>query len=132
MDISKKIDYWIDSANSDIEAAGILLENKKYLQSLFFCNLTIEKALKAYYWFSNNEEPPYIHNLILLSEKNQLNGIMPAHHKETIDILMPLNIKGRYPDEEKELLKVYSSEKTREIFFMTKELYKWILQLLKR
>jgi len=131
-DIQQKISYWIESADSDFEAAKILLENNKYLQSLFYCNLVIEKALKAYYWFANGTEPPYTHNLIILCSKCNLQEVINNKQKKTIDRLMPLNIKTRYPDEEKELLKVYTSEKTNDIFNMTEELYKWILRLLKK
>lgn len=130
--IQQKISYWIESADSDFEAAKILLINDKYLQSLFYCNLVIEKALKAYYWYINEKEPPYTHNLIILSSKCKIDEIIKDEQQKTIDLLMPLNIKGRYPDEEKELLKVYTSEKTKEIFDKTEELYKWILKLLKK
>jgi HEPN domain-containing protein len=130
--IQQKISYWIESADSDFEAAKILLENHKYMQSLFYCNLVIEKALKAYFWYSNQKEPPYTHNLIILASKCKINEIINQRQQETIDLLMPLNIKTRYPDEEKELLKVYTHEKTQEIYDKTEELYKWILQLLKK
>ncbi|MBI5418224.1 HEPN domain-containing protein [Candidatus Poribacteria bacterium] len=132
MDTNQKIEYWIDNAKSDLEAAEILFNNNKFLQSLFYCHLTIEKILKAYYWYINNEEPPYVHNLIVLSNRAKINEIMSDDFKKTIDILMPLNIKGRYPDEEKELLKVYNFAKTKEIYTKTEELYKWILKLMKK
>jgi len=95
--IQQKISYWIESADSDFEAAKILLINDKYLQSLFYCNLVIEKALKAYYWYINKKEPPYTHNLIILSSKSKIDKIMREEHKRTIDILMPLNIKDDIP-----------------------------------
>jgi len=48
LDINKQIDYWTKGAFSDIETAELLLKGKKYVGSLFFCHLAIEKVLKAW------------------------------------------------------------------------------------
>jgi len=47
IDTNKQIDYWVKGAFSDIETAELLLTGKKYVKSLFFCHLAIEKILKA-------------------------------------------------------------------------------------
>lgn len=130
--LNEKIKYWIDSAASDLDAAKILLDNNKILQSLFHCNITVEKSFKAYYSFIKNEEPPHLHNLIMLSEKCELVKIMPDSYKKTLDILMPLNIKERTQDEEKKLLKIYTRDKNTEIYNQTEALHKWIISLINK
>ncbi|MBE2227880.1 MAG: HEPN domain-containing protein [Ignavibacteria bacterium] len=43
----KQVEYWISGADSDLDTAKLLLENNKILHGLFFCHLSIEKAIKA-------------------------------------------------------------------------------------
>ena len=43
MDKIKHIDYWFETSKDDWEAVHLLYEGKKYLQSLFFCHLCLEK-----------------------------------------------------------------------------------------
>lgn len=45
--IEKQIDYWKSGADNDLETAEILIQNKKFVQGLFFCHLCIEKITKA-------------------------------------------------------------------------------------
>jgi HEPN domain-containing protein len=58
------INYWVEQAIDDWEAVNTLFKGKKYLQSLFFAHLVIEKLCKAL-WIKNNETniPPRTHNL---------------------------------------------------------------------
>lgn len=132
MNIKEKIQYWAVLASDNLETAKILLKKKKYLDCGFYCHQVIEKILKSYYWFINNQEPPYIHNLIKLSEKSKLYDLMSKAQKKFIDLLMPLNIEARYPDEKEEILQTMTKKDFKKIFKNTEELYQWILQLLKK
>jgi HEPN domain-containing protein len=64
-DKEKHINYWKTTAIDDIETVEFLLVCKKYVQTLFFTHLYIEKILKAH-WVKFNIEnvPPKTHNLI--------------------------------------------------------------------
>ena len=66
---NKQIEYWIEGAKNDLEAAELLIKNGKILHGLFFCHLSIEKAIKAFVVKETKEVPPGSHNLIYLSEK---------------------------------------------------------------
>lgn len=48
LDIQKQIEFWKSGALESFDTAVILLNKRKYLHGLFFCHLTIEKALKAH------------------------------------------------------------------------------------
>jgi HEPN domain-containing protein len=41
------IKYWIDTSEKDWEVSQVLFKQKKYLYSLFFAHLHIEKICKA-------------------------------------------------------------------------------------
>ena len=69
-DKERHIEYWKLSAADDLEAIDFLLNGKKYVQSLFFTHLSLEKILKAL-WVQNNENniPPKTHNLYFLYQE---------------------------------------------------------------
>lgn len=96
IDKQKQIDYWISSANSDLETAELLIKNNKLLHGLFFCHLVIEKALKANIVKVTSEIPTKSHNLILLLEKTELE--LGNDYEEFLGILMKYQLEGRYPD----------------------------------
>lgn len=132
MNIEEKINYWIDIAEYDFETAKAMLFSKRYLYVGFMCHQAIEKILKGYYWKIVKEEPPYIHNLSILSKRSHLYDDFSEDQKNFLDYLEPLNIRGRYPRDKAELLSVLTDEKSKLILTQTEDLYKWIRKLLNR
>lgn len=106
-----------------------MLTAKKYLYVGYFCHLIIEKVIKAYYWYSVHQEPPFTHNLILLANRSGLISLLDEEQKKVLNTLMPLNIEARYPSDKRMLLQQLTQERTEDIFMKTKELYKWIKSL---
>jgi HEPN domain-containing protein len=104
MHCEEKISYWLKSAESDLSASKALIDNKSYLQMSFFCHLVVEKSLKAYHWYKLQVEPPYTHNLLKLTKDTALFDLLSQEQKEFIASLIPLNLKGRYPDDEDTIL----------------------------
>ena len=72
MDNINLMEYWIKSSDEDYDVMKVMVENKKNTWSLFLGHLVIEKLLKGLYAKNNPENPiaPKIHNLILLSQKD--------------------------------------------------------------
>jgi HEPN domain-containing protein len=132
MEVQQKIDYWIDIAAYDLETASAMLETGRYLYVGFLCHQTVEKLLKAYYWKSIHDEPPYSHNLLLLAEKSNLAPLLHGGMDGFLNRLMPLNIQARYPQDKDELLKILTSKMCDELLHRTKEFAEWINQLLKK
>lgn len=40
INIEKQVDYWFTSAFDDLESAKVLINNKRYLQGLFFLSFS--------------------------------------------------------------------------------------------
>jgi HEPN domain-containing protein len=97
------MNYWFESANGDFDTMKVLLENKKNTWCLFLGHLVIEKMLKALYAKNNPENPiaPKLHNLILLSQKANLE--VPNNIREKIQVINTFNISARYDDYKKVL-----------------------------
>lgn len=72
MDAKLQINYWLESAAHDMEAAETLFKNQNYDWCLFIGHLVIEKVLKAFYVRDKKEAPPWIHNLVRPAENTIL------------------------------------------------------------
>jgi len=103
MDETKKqklIEYWIDGSEDDWDTMSILYDNKKFVYSLFFLHLSIEKILKALYVKKNSLQAPPIHNLSELVKGSKI--IIDISQQKFITTLLPFYIQARYPDAKKE------------------------------
>jgi HEPN domain-containing protein len=132
MNVNEKINYWLELSLDDLDSAEIMLSKNKFLQSGFYCHQAVEKIIKRYFWFINNDEPPYTHNLNKLSEKSGLTEKLNEEFIKLIDVLMPLNIEARYPDNKREIMKHLDSEKTSRIYAGTRDLVEWIQKQITR
>lgn len=129
MKIKKKIEYWMDTAHYDLVSAKAMLDSKRFLYVGFLCHQVVEKCLKAYFWRTQKKEPPYTHNLLLLSEKSGFDKLAGGRHFSLFNKLMPLNIQARYPEDRELLLKSLTFRKCKELYKETREFYLWIKKL---
>ena len=65
---SNHIDYWLNSANHDLDVAETLFQNEKYDWCLFIAHLVLEKTLKAFYVKNRGKLPPRIHDLVRMAD----------------------------------------------------------------
>lgn len=121
--MDKKIKYWIELAEYDIQTAKAMLETKRFLYVGFMCQQTIEKSLKAII-AKNNEFPPKTHNIIRLIEISKIE--IPEDYMELIYKLQPLNIEARYPAYKEQLLSQMTSKICEDLITKTEVLFKWI------
>ena len=117
INIKKHIEYWINSAENDLETAELLIQNNKYLPGLFFCHLVIEKMIKSQVVKVTQNVPPKSHNLLYLIELSNLE--ISVDYERFLGVLMKYQLSGRYPDynpfiPEKNVVDGYL-KKTREI-----------------
>ncbi len=96
ININKQIEYWINSANDDLESARILIDKNRVLHGLFLCHLVIEKCIKAHVVKSSSEIAPRSHNLLYLSEMTSIE--FNDEDEIFLGILMKYQLQGRYPD----------------------------------
>jgi HEPN domain-containing protein len=80
-----------------MESAEILINNKKFVEGLFFCHLVIEKILKALVVKNTKNLPPKSHNLEYLSRLANVD--LSEEQKDFMAILMKYQLEGRYPED---------------------------------
>lgn len=131
MDTKQKIAYWLDIAQYDLVSAEVMLKGKRFLHVGFMCHQVAEKCLKAYFWHTQTQEPPHSHHLIDLSRKSGFDVPSKGKYSRLFEMLMPMNIEARYPEDKATLLKKLNTAKSRKLFEETKELYAWIKKLLR-
>ncbi len=126
MEISDKVKYWLELAEYDLETAKVMLNGSRYLYVGFMCHQVIEKILKGYCVFLLMEDPPFTHNLTILAKKTGIFASLSNQHRDTIDLLEPLNVEARYPTVKDKLLKVLTKERCLTILDRTEGLFAWI------
>ena len=112
------MNYWFDSADNDFDTMNTWC--------LFLGHLVIEKILKGLYAKNNPENPiaPKIHNLILLSQKANLE--VPKEIREKIQIINTFNISARYDDYKESFANKCTNEYTAEQVKNIEEVQKWL------
>jgi len=123
--LEKLIEYWKQGAKDDMSAAqDIALKAKRYMQSLFFLHLSIEKSLKALVVFHSKDHAPLSHNLVFLAQKAGLE--LTETQTRLLNQINEYNISTRYPDEAGNLYKKATATYTKKILKEGKEIKKWI------
>ncbi|MDP1689266.1 MAG: HEPN domain-containing protein [bacterium] len=95
MSNAELIKYLFDSSNKDWGIALVLLQSKKYMYTLFFCHLSLEKYIKGII-VRNGGITPITHDLLLLAEKAKIK-LTDKQAKLLYDV-NAFNIKTRYDD----------------------------------
>ena len=124
LDKDKIIRYWLDSSDDDYETMLVMYNTKRYTWSLFIGHLMIEKLLKAYFVQEKGEFPPFIHNLLRLAEKSNLD----ISEKQKIDLatITAFNINARYDDYKMSFQKKCTPDYTNQWIEKLKEIRLWI------
>ncbi len=88
------IKSWQESAFEDFLVAQELLASKHYNHTLFYCQLALEKVLKAVFIKTNDHYPIPTHNLVLLAKKSKIS--LTAEDENTLREITSFNIEARY------------------------------------
>lgn len=126
--MDSKSEYWVNTAQYDLETARVMVNGKRYLYVGFLCHLTIEKALKAV--IAQQETPPKVHDLVKLAKQGGIYSEMSDEQKDFLEVLLPLNIEARYPSYKDEVAKALNEAKCRKFIGETEELMCWIIERL--
>ena len=125
MKIEEHIQYWVESAEHDLESAESLYLSGKYDWSLFIGHLVLEKVLKGLYVRDNqNQLPPKTHNLVKLAENT--NIVLNAEQKFFLDEVNDFNLEVRYPEYMREFYKKCTKDFAESYFIRIKEMFQWI------
>lgn len=126
----KLIEYWIAGSDDDYETMIAMYDSKRFSWSLFIGHLMIEKLLKAYYVKVKSDYPPFIHNLLRLAEKAELN--LTDDKKEQLVTITAFNINARYDDYKMSFKKQCTPEFADKWIDKLKELRPWIKTLIQQ
>jgi HEPN domain-containing protein len=123
------IKFWIEQANDDWDAVHTLFNGNKYLQSLFFAHLVIEKLCKSL-WIKHNIEnvPPRTHNLISLLSGTPI--ILTEEQSEFLLILNRFHLEGRYPDYMTKMHHICNERFTKDMIKSVNEFRIWLQEKL--
>jgi len=129
MDKKEHVDYWVKQAQDDWITVEALFKAKRYIHSLFFAHLVLEKLCKAQ-WIKDNDDnyPPKHHNLVYILSKTKLKISI-----ENSDFLLMFNtfqLEGRYPDYKQNIAEKLNKNKTSEILFKVNEIKTWLINRL--
>jgi HEPN domain-containing protein len=128
LDKNKVISYWLESADDDFETMIAMFNSKRYTWALFIGHLMIEKLLKAYFVKIKTDYPPYIHNLLRLAEKAELE--LSEQRKMELATITAFNINSRYDDYKMSFKKQCTAEYTEDWVHIIKEMRTWIKALI--
>ncbi len=123
------IQYWMTSANDDLLTVDSLLKEKRFVHSIYFGHLVLEKICKAI-WVKNNllNNPPRTHNLIKLIE--EANVVIIEEDGIFLRQLNDFQIEGRYPDYLFEINKICNFEFTVETINKIKKICKKLQEIM--
>jgi len=129
-DKNKVICRWIESSDDDFETMVAMFERKRYSWCLFVGHLVIEKLLKAVFVKTNNNHPPFIHNLLRLAEMSKIE--MNEEQRTFFITVTAFNINARYDDYKRSFYQTCTAEFTSFWFNQIKNQRKWIKSLIEQ
>lgn len=124
MDLSKNAEYFRISAVRDWKTAQGLFKIKRYDACLFFCHLTLEKALKYLVTVKVNIVPPYSHDLPRLAKLAKLK--IDKEQRELLADVTQFNISSRYENQKMNFYKQCTLEYTEKYLNITENLFLWL------
>lgn len=128
IDKEKLIRYWIDTSDDDFDTMLAMFNSGRFSWSLFIGHLSVEKLLKAYYVKNKSDYPPFIHNLLRLAEKSDLD--LTDDRRKQLAAITAFNINTRYDDYKMSFKKQCTLEFTSEWIQIIKELRQWMKKLI--
>ena len=118
------IAYWKKSAQQDWKVTQDLCKLKHYDGCLFFCHLTLEKALKGLVVQRTKTPAPHAHDLIKLAHIAQIN--LSSEQAELFNEISTFNIAGRYQDEKSAFHKKITKPYCEKWLKTSEKLYLWL------
>lgn len=125
----EEVSRWFEQSKIDLDGAEYNFSGKKFYICAFFCQQSVEKALKALFLYEKKGAVPQSHSLIYLAS----NTSIPKSFHSFLRELTPKFIDTRYPDVSLELpSNIYDEENTGRILQKSKEVLKWVYQKIEK
>ncbi len=119
----KEAENWWVQAEHDFETAKVLYKGERLDAASFYCQQSVEKALKAYALHRKKESPGPVHSLVRLAK---FAGV-PKEHYRFLRNLSSEYFISRYPDAVEDVpYTLYTKEDVEETIQKTQEVMQWI------
>ena len=122
--MKKNTSIWLEQSSYDLETANAMQRTGRYLYVAFMCQQAVEKQLKAMICGKTDKMPPYIHNLVRLSE--HLNLDLNEKQMDHLDLLSSYYINSRYPVVKQKLASSLDKEECERLLKNTKGIIEWL------
>ncbi|MCL2027810.1 MAG: HEPN domain-containing protein [Bacteroidales bacterium] len=126
MEQQLKYEEWFFQSDYDLETAYQMFQSGRNVYCIFMCHLSLEKALKGLFIKRRNEFPPKLHDLMYFIKKLELS--FEDTHEDFVAWLNRMAIITRYPEDLRNMIKLFSNEQTDSIYRQTKTVQQWIIQ----
>ena len=122
---------WIDISDEDFNMGEIAFEHGRYLHMVFFCQQSIEKALKGLYTEINQCTPPRKHDLLALAASCGIVDKLSLEQQTFLATVSEYYIESRYPEDRANLSIPLTKMVAAVMLSETKEALVWIKNMLK-
>lgn len=130
MNLKKIEQYWIDDSNSKFDTAKVLFKRRKFVDSMFYLHLSIEKMIKGLFVNQMQKESPFGHNLlIIISEITSIS--VHDEYKQLLGEINNFNITTRYDDYQLSFHKICTKKFAKTYLSKGEEIIKWLKSNLK-
>ncbi|MDR1622596.1 MAG: HEPN domain-containing protein [Synergistaceae bacterium] len=131
MNAQEKYEYWLDSAQYDLNVAESMLRDGHWLYVVFMCQQAIEKLAKGLYSFYMPDTPPRLHNIKAIAKRYEasLPSPVPEDIYDFFDTLTSYYLNNRYPDYISKVGSQISESEASEVLSDTKKVFEWLLTL---
>ncbi len=121
---------WLDRVAYDLDTAKAMLQTGRLIYSIFMCQQSLEKCLKALLAYQDREVVP-IHNLRRLAELTEVISEMDEPTLVKLDFLSSYYINARYREDLQQLSKGITESVTRDFVQFSEGLITWLCQKMK-
>jgi len=128
---NEKFDLWLEYAERDLDAAGVMFNAGRWYYAVFMSQQAVEKLVKGLYTVYVDENVPRTHNIKTLVERfeEKLVAPVPEKYNKLFKLLSAYYVSDRYPDFISKIGEQVSKEEVSNIFNRTKEVFAWLLTL---
>lgn len=123
-DQEQSIEYWLLGVDDAMITAEALFKSKIYHHSLFYCQLAIEKQLKALIVKNLTRPAPMIHDLVELVKIAKLK--VSTITISSLQVITTFNLAARYDIEPVSLKKKANRKYFLTWYKITKEILSWL------
>ncbi len=128
-DYEKLVNYWKNTAKYDYISMKSLFDGGRYVSSLFFGHIVLEKILKALIVKNTKKQAPFTHDLVRLYKMSKID--QEDKDKELLLEVSDFNIRTRYPEWKLRFYKACTKKYTQKYILEIDKLYKKLCQELK-